>query len=1311
MNIKSRLQALVLAAALLVLSSNIANAASFGSTLPYNFTLSNTIIDVGQTTFANSVVSGGSNGPYSGQWTWINSNGVNDQVVNTIYVGAHPYGVAFNPSGTVAYVTTENNPGAVNVINVATNTVINTIATGADPYSVAFSPLGSIAYVASFSAGSVNVINIATNTVVNSIAGTQGPLDVAFNPSGTIAYLPSWHIAGTVNVITVGTNTVTNTIWVGSEPEAVAINPQDSLAYVAMYGSGGAIGTVNVISIATNTVTNTIIVGSQPESIAINPQGTLVYVANFNSGTVSVISIATNTVINTITVGGTPQDVAFNPSGTLAYVAGYVSKEVNVIDVATNTVIGTVSGGSGPVGVATNPQGTLVYFTNNGGSGGTTNVIGDLQETAVQSLDSIQVNNGLLQLTINAVSSNTITFTFNGVTYTQSTGSNTIYGAWSLYGFAQDNGTNIYYYGSNTVLLANTVTINPALVAGAPLQSGLSDNWPLQLTAQVSGGTPSYTYQWYSGSSQTCSSDSPIAGATSSTYSAYPTTSEYYCYRVTDSASTPSSQYSSAVYANPPTISNTIIDVGQISVANVLISGGSGGPYSGQWTWVNVNQVNNQVVNTITGGELAQYVTFNPSGTLAYVGEAEGTINVVTVALNATTNTITGSSVSGQPVSIAFNPSGVVAYAAMEGAPSGTFNTISLSSNTFVNTVTMGQDPDGVVLNPSGTLAYVAQEDSPTGTINVINLATNTVVNTIKIGTNPFGIAINPSGTLIYVADFSSGTVSVVSTASNTVVNTINVGVDPRGIIINPQGTLAYVGSSGGSHTVNIINLATNTVANTLITGLDPFSLAFNPSGTLAYVTNEGSGTVSVINVATNTIVNTVTIGSTPYSIAINPLGTLAYVAMRTTAGTVNVIGNLPESAVQSLPNTQSAGGLMQLTVSASSSNSLSFTFNGVTYSESTGSNSVYGQWGLYGFAQDNGTNIYYYGSNTVLFSNAITINPALVANAPVATNSSIFVSGNGGIGSTTLSVSASGGTPPYSYQWYMETPSSSSFSAISGATASNYVYVPSSGNSGTYVFMSNVIDGATTNEVVSSSSVSVSVTNNSGGGGGGPPAGVCGGNSCSTGAGPQPTTVVTTTTMPATTTTAQNQGSSNQTAKFNVTISNQSSETVYDNQSSSSFSITFNGHGSANVGITVQNATANSPQPPANFTKITAVNVTFTNPNAIVNATLKYPCSLPPSSVKPFILKNGAWVPIAMFTDNAAACTISFTIPSDPVVALMQNYSTVATTTQATTTTVATTTVKQYSSGLNYTVVIAVIVIIIAAGIVVYLLKFRKQH
>ena len=115
------------------------------------------------------------------------------------------------------------------------------------------------------------------------------------------------------------------------------------------------------------------------------------------------------------------------------------------------------------------------------------------------------------------------------------------------------------YYTYNVIDSATTpvvacsasdmVTVNPSLVANAPTASLSSVVYwgSTTLTAQPSGGTTPYTaYQWYSGSSATCSSDTPISGATSSTYTQtnFPSKT-YYCYTVTDSAYSPSNVMSS----------------------------------------------------------------------------------------------------------------------------------------------------------------------------------------------------------------------------------------------------------------------------------------------------------------------------------------------------------------------------------------------------------------------------------------------------------------------------------------------------------------------------------------------------------------------------------------------------------------------------------------------------------------------------------------------------------------------------------------------------------------------------------------------
>jgi len=80
------------------------------------------------------------------------------------------------------------------------------------------------------------------------------------------------------------------------------------------------------------------------------------------------------------------------------------------------------------------------------------------------------------------------------------------------------------------------VRVDSALVAGAVTAPTLSvtHGHSVNLTANPSGGTPGYTYQWYAGTSSTCSSDTAITGATTQTIEVSPNASTYYCYVVED---------------------------------------------------------------------------------------------------------------------------------------------------------------------------------------------------------------------------------------------------------------------------------------------------------------------------------------------------------------------------------------------------------------------------------------------------------------------------------------------------------------------------------------------------------------------------------------------------------------------------------------------------------------------------------------------------------------------------------------------------------------------------------------------------------
>ena len=270
-------------------------------------------------------------------------------VVNTIPVGAGPWGVAVSPNGKQVYVT-NNHGDNVSVIDTATSTVIATIPVQSSPLALAFTPDGTSVYVVNEFSNSVSVIDTASQTVTATVPVGNNPeaVAMALTSGGTFAYVTN-ALANTVSVIAVGsTPTVVQTINVGSAPGWVSVAPNSSLAYVANGGSN----TVSVISIASNTVMATIPVGTGPVGIAFSPDGSFAYVANSVSNTVSVVDTASKSVVATVAGFDRPLQVAVTTDGSAAYVTNLFGNNVSVITTATNTITATVPVGVAPIGVA-----------------------------------------------------------------------------------------------------------------------------------------------------------------------------------------------------------------------------------------------------------------------------------------------------------------------------------------------------------------------------------------------------------------------------------------------------------------------------------------------------------------------------------------------------------------------------------------------------------------------------------------------------------------------------------------------------------------------------------------------------------------------------------------------------------------------------------------------------------------------------------------------------------------------------------------------------------------------------------------------
>lgn len=108
---------------------------------------------------------------------------------------------------------------------------------------------------------------------------------------------------------------------------------------------------------------------------------------------------------------------------------------------------------------------------------------------------TIPTSNNAMTLTIAPSSSNSMQFTFNGVSYYANTiGTNTIYGSWSFKGFVNDLNGNTLSLSLNSIGVnaVPTVTITPSNIV---LDSGQSETY----TATVSGGTGSFALRFANG--------------------------------------------------------------------------------------------------------------------------------------------------------------------------------------------------------------------------------------------------------------------------------------------------------------------------------------------------------------------------------------------------------------------------------------------------------------------------------------------------------------------------------------------------------------------------------------------------------------------------------------------------------------------------------------------------------------------------------------------------------------------------------------------------------------------------------------------
>ncbi len=882
-------------------------------------------------------------------------------------------------------------------------------------------------------------------------------------------------------------------------------------------------------------------------------------------------------------------------------------------------------------------------------------------------IQNLPATNNALMLTINALSYNSLLLNFNGIIYyANAVGTNTIYGIWTFNAFAGDNSLDT----SPAPALTNTITIDqaPNVLALTPSNIVLDFGQSVTYNVILSGIGSAFTVNLVRGDGVLISSLSSQSAGTRTFATNIPVFGASGSFNVVATDFTPTTPFSFNSISNSITVrstpnvltllpSNIVLDAGQSVVYNVILSG------TGSAFTVNLIRGDAVLISSLTGQSagtrtfVANIPVFGASGSFNVVATDTGT--TTPFLFNSISNSIT---VRSTPTVLTLVPTNIV----LDAGQSVVYNII-LTGTGSAFTVNLIRG-DGVLISSlsgqsSGTLPFAANIPvfGASGSFNVVATDTGT--------TTPF------------LFNSISNSITVRSTPNVLTLVPTNIVLDAgQSVVYN-----VILSGTGSAFTVNLIRGD----------GVLISSLSSQSAGTRTFVANipvfGASGSFNVVATDTGT--------TTPFAFNSISNSITVYATPTMTLNSMASIGTVTNSIVYGNTVTVNA-----LTASGSGSFAFAWTLNGVG-----AANTAIGTAGAFNVLTLPAAGNYQFN---VVATDTKTTTPFVL---PQATNT-IVINQNAslsGVATFTRSGSATqttSTTASYSAGFYdiagisfnglysitNQTPWTVYLNSALVSTTNSLYSFGEQAQAGTYTF--TFTNPGNNNYTSKTFTVTMSVSQQSTGGGG-------------SGSGASYTTTVatTSTTAPTTTTTIMPVVHTvNGTA--NVSIKTGKPVEVNVTGTSASIAIFTTSIGSTAVHVTASNATYNSAPAPANFTKLSAINLTLsTTGNITVNATMPYPCSLPSDRIAPYIQKNGIWIAITPFTINTGACTETFTVPKDPIVGLLENNTPAATTTVLPTT-APTTTVAPTPYNVGSTYMIAAVVVIVIVAVVAYALLKGKN-
>jgi len=275
-----------------------------------------------------------------------------------IPIDGAPFGVAVH-GARLAYIT-RSHAAAVERLDLTTGRAVGTIPVGCVPSVVAFDATGTRAYVSIQFCERIAVIDATTHAPIGALPVPACPFPIVLARSGRILYFTTNE--DRLYALCLGTQRIVASLPLPATSHFLALHPTDTRLYV----STRAAGTVMEVDTVRHRVTRTFELGGQTQGLAVSRDGMALYVANEHHG-LDVVCLPTGQRTGPVNVGGPAIGLTLSPDEREIYAALVSSGAVAVLDRASLKVRATLPTGGRPRGMAFDQTGRVLVIANEAG--------------------------------------------------------------------------------------------------------------------------------------------------------------------------------------------------------------------------------------------------------------------------------------------------------------------------------------------------------------------------------------------------------------------------------------------------------------------------------------------------------------------------------------------------------------------------------------------------------------------------------------------------------------------------------------------------------------------------------------------------------------------------------------------------------------------------------------------------------------------------------------------------------------------------------------------------------------------------------